>query len=654
MIIQRNGRYQAIRTNDEIDEIFSKQYDSLTDEEKQIVGIILEDALLRGYSPAIEYGSSVSYRVRPVSIETFIEDEFYLGPVIKTIYPKWKEEIKNIFNGSYEEVILGGSIGAGKTTAGIIILARLIYEISCLNDPQLSYQIAPYDKIMFPIVSITEAVAAESHGKLRSIIESSQYFQKHFTPEITDAHGIVFPNNIVVPPPMSNAQQTIGLNAFGGLIDESNFFKFIDSGSKKIDYMEQVYKSIKDRMQSRFMRNGRLPGILVMISSKGNVDSFTEKRIRSSVGDNTVYVSENAAYDIQPSERFSGNKFKVAVGNEVQVSRILGENDPIPEGMLVIDVPEEYRKSFEADLEKAIRDIAGIATVSITPFISKRSKIHEAIDPTRSHPFSEYIWTQDVKARFEWENFAIKNKDGSWKPKLNPSSPRHVHLDLSKSGDRTGFCISHIAGYKEVHRLGAEPEMAPIYAVDFILAIQAPANGEIVYSEIRKLIYDLSAHGFFIKKVTADSFQSASILQTLQHQGYNTEVISVDKVGPYDVLKQALYEDRVSYYRYQLLLDELSKLEKNWKTGKVDHPDNFSKDAADSLCGSIFTLSQAANMITPYIGEALPRSIEDIDDESWVFNGIPVESVNKNNNNNDWKEESVSKGGDVPLPFVMG
>ena len=655
MIIQRNGRYQSIRTQEEFDELFAKQYESLTDEEKKIVSLIVEDALMRGYSPAIEYGSSVSYRVRPVSIETFLSDEFYLGSMSKTLFPKWKEEIINIDKGSYEEVILGGSIGSGKSSAGVIILARLIYEISCLNDPQLSYGIAQYDKIMFPIVSITEAVAAESHGKLKSIIENSEYFQKHFKPEITDAHGMLFPNNIIVPPPMSNAQQTIGLNAFGGLIDESNFFKSVDTGAKKIDYMEQVYKSIKDRMQSRFMRNGRLPGKLIMISSKGNVDSFTERRIRSSIGDPTVYVSENAAYDIQPNERFSGKRFKVAVGNETQVSRILGENESDPEGLLVIEVPEEYRKSFENDLEKAIRDISGVATVSITPFITRRSKIHEAIDPTRVHPFSEYIWKQDGPAKFIWDKIAIQNKEGSWSPKLNPSAPRHVHLDLSKTGDRTAITVAHIAGYKEVIRLGAEPEMAPIFAVDFVLAIQAPTNGEIVYSEVRKLIYDLSAHGFFIKKVSADSYQSAPILQTLQQQGYTTEVISVDRVGPYDVLKQALYDDRVSYYRYQLLLDELSKLEKNWKTGKVDHPDNFSKDAADSLCGAIFTLSQSSASITPYIGKEMPRSEIDIDDESWVLEGIPVESKNKNYNNNDWKEEVVEKKvNDFQLPFIMG
>lgn len=285
MIIQKDGRYQSIRTQDEFDEIFAKQYESLTEDEKKIVHLIVEDAMMRGHSPAIEYGSSISYRVRPVSIETFLNDEFYLGPTGQTLFPKWKEEITSIFHGSYEEVILGGSLGSGKTSAGVVILIRMLYEISCLNDPQLSYQISPYDKIMFPIVSITEAVSNEVLGKVKSIVESSQYFQKHFKPDITDAHGIVFPNNIIVPPPMSNAQQTIGLNAFGGLIDESNFFKSIDHGTKKIDYMEQVYKSIKDRMQSRFMRNGKLPGMLIMISSKGNVDSFTERRIRSAISD---------------------------------------------------------------------------------------------------------------------------------------------------------------------------------------------------------------------------------------------------------------------------------------------------------------------------------------------------------------------------------
>jgi hypothetical protein len=239
---------------------------------------------------------------------------------------------------------------------------------------------------------------------------------------------------------------------------------------------------------------------------------------------------------------------------------------------------------------------------------------------------------------------------------------KDVHLDLSKTGDRTGICVGHIAGYKEVHRLGAEPEMAPVYVADFTLAVQAPTNGEIIYSEVRKLIYELSSHGFFIKKVSADSFQSAAILQTLQQQGYTTEVISVDKVGPYDILKQALYEDRVSYYRYQLLMEELSKLEKNGKTGKVDHPDNFSKDVADSLCGVIFTLSQVATSITPYITQTMPRTAVETDDESWVISGIPVENKNKDYDNDEWKAEAEKKNleqqnqgsGSFSLPFIIG
>ena len=65
-------------------------------------------------------------------------------------------------------------------------------------------------------------------------------------------------------------------------------------------------------------------------------------------------------------------------------------------------------------------------------------------------------------------------------------------------------------------------------------------------------------------------------MQELEAEGYNTKVISVDRVKdrqciPYELLRNVLYEQRVIMYKTQLLRDELVGLQKDNTTGKVDH-----------------------------------------------------------------------------------
>jgi hypothetical protein len=54
----------------------------------------------------------------------------------------------------------------------------------------------------------------------------------------------------------------------------------------------------------------------------------------------------------------------------------------------------------------------------------------------------------------------------------------------------------------------------------------------------------------------------------------------------------ALYEERLRFYHYSPVLEELQRLEWNPLKNKVDHPPHGSKDVADALAGCVFTLSQ--------------------------------------------------------------
>jgi hypothetical protein len=562
------------------------------------------------------------------------------------------------------------------STGSVIGCVRMAYDVYCMRDPHETYQISSTDYISVPCVSVTEDVAERNLvSKIRAIVDESEFFRKHFAPiRNTAAAGIIFPNRFTFPPGASTAGQVVGTNAIGAAVDEGNFFHKRDQqvGRSEVkENIEVIFEAIKRRMESRFMNRGRLPGVILVASSKTTPNAFTEKLIRKYVGDPLVFVRERAVWEAVPKERFSGKKFRVAIGNETKMSRIMTAGEADPEGMEVVEVPVEFHGAFVEDIDAAIRDHAGRSTVAITPFIARREKIYEAIDKNRTHPFSQETWDQDIPGRFDWQKLAKLHPDGSWEPLAHPKAPRHLHLDLSKTQDCTGIAVGCVAGYAPIQRFGkAEQEMAPIIHVDFVLQVRAPRGGEISYSEIRRIIYELTQHGFFIKQVSADQFQSANLLQTVKGQGYQTRVVSVEPAGgPYEVMKTALYENRIQIYNYPPLIKELRELQKDWKTGKVDHPpatQRGSKDIADALAAITTTLTEAASGILD-VPISSREMFQNSDEDTWVLDDaatIVIES-NSEEMKQEWRanaekalEQEANQGHDwksnFTPPFLMG
>ena len=57
-------------------------------------------------------------------------------------------------------------------------------------------------------------------------------------------------------------------------------------------------------------------------------------------------------------------------------------------------------------------------------------------------------------------------------------------------------------------------------------------------------------------------------------------------------------------YESKTLIEEIVNLERNINTGKVDHPENFRKDACDAFCGAMFTASKFAEEFAYDYGES--------------------------------------------------
>lgn len=633
MIVEEAGRFRTIRNPKEDEEALKKQLALLSEEEREALKILLHEIT----DPSSENGTKLldlignaEYKRTPVDMETFVKDPYFLGKTCAGTPKQVMDDLKAIFAGGYNEAILTGSIGWGKSFAASIGVCRVIYELSCMVNPQESFGLAPRSNISVLVLSINETLAIKvAFEYVATKLRDSAYFADHFPFKLMKKE-LRFPNNIWVAARATSDTSALGLNPISAILDEMNFMpRPVKSarnlpGEQPYDQAETIYNSIKMRMKSRYEKRGNLPGILFLVSSKQTVDHFIERRVRECKEDPSVYVMDYALWDVRPGNYDIENGFWILCGSETVPSKILDDveyftiKDNPPDGTSLVRVPSEFRADFERNLEKAIRDLAGRATAAIFPFIQQREKIQEAVDPTRVHPFSSMQFDTSKGGRFLWEKMIQPTPERlpggeirhHLKPIVSPLAVRHVHIDPSLRGDCAGFCMAHVFGWKDVRRRTDEGheyvERAPLYFLDVVLQVVPPIGGEIILGEVRRLVYDLSDHGYTITSVSQDSFQSADGLQKLSQKGYNAQLVSVDiSIDPYDNLKTALYENRVFMYDYEPLKAELRKLEYNSKKRKVDHPPRGSKDIADAVAGCLFTLSQShINMPLPIVASS--------------------------------------------------
>lgn len=619
MIYEKGGQARSVRTSAETMKTLQHELEALSAEERETFEILLKELRERedGKTPRLLNKLSQEEYIRtPVDMKTFILDPYYLGQTCTEIFPRLLDDLVELCEGDYQEAIFTGAIGTGKTFAASIGICRVLYELSCMKNPHKSYGLASDSNISIVGLSVSEQLATKVvFENIATKIRASKYFQEHFPFEYTKKE-LRFPKHIWVAARASTDTSALGLNTIGALLDETNFMpkpnrNLRGAGNQDVqDRAEILYATIQRRMKSRFSRNGKLPGMIFLVSSKKTPDDFTARRVRESLQDPTVFVRDYSLWDVKPTS-YSEKKFFVLAGNEQVRSRILDEPEvenvraTLPEGAVLIEVPIDFRRDFARDLEGSIRDIAGVSTLAISPFIQRRERIQEGVDSERQHPFSSEVCDLSKGGFFLWEKMVraatpreMRYGDKSMIPILSPRANRHVHLDPSLKVDALGFCVGHVGGWKEVIRKTEDgkqfSELAPVYVIDVLLRVIPPVAGEIILGEVRSLIYDLSAHGYVITKVTTDGYQSADTVQQLQSKGYQADVLSVDKKPePYLEVKLALYEGRLRFYHYTPLLDELKRLEWDPAKKKVDHPPKGSKDVADALAGCVATLSES-------------------------------------------------------------
>ena len=349
----------------------------------------------------------------PVDFRTFVECDDLLKKR-GILWPKVIEHGARMNDGTYVEVVLTGGIGVAKTTLAVYSIAFQLYVLSCMKHPHRVFDLDPSSEILMVFQSLNKNLAMDvDYRRFRDMIDGSPFFLHRFPYNRDRLNEMRFINNVVVKPVSGQDTAAIGQNVIGGIIDEVNFMAVVEESKMTrdgsvYDQAAENYNSIARRRESRFMVLGDLPGLLCLVSSKNYPGGLTDRKQAEARTNPRIYNYDMRLWDIRP-ERFGPERFRVFVGDETRQPRILTDEDmaPVDDEPLVIPVPLEYRRQFESNLLKSIRDIAGYSTQSLHPFMLNSEAVAKGFGVVESIISREVVRLQaDAPARLSHPDHA--------------------------------------------------------------------------------------------------------------------------------------------------------------------------------------------------------------------------------------------------------
>ncbi len=578
--------------------------------------LIVENALKEAVdNDNFEYLKALQLLNRiPVDITEFIDSKEFFADQIDvwdTLRDGICEANPDVWLGqpAIHEAILGGAAGTGKTSLSHITNAYQIYQLTCLTEPQRLYDMAPSTPIVFMYQSVSSTVTVRVIFKpLKQMLTSMPYFKKYVKWDRYKESTLDIEGNITLVPSLANVESMVGQAIAGGMMDEANFMSVVENSKRvpgprgkggRFDQAEDAYMNITRRRKSRFETKGISLGCLCTLSSTRYKDDFIDRRMQEVLeyGEKNIYIFRKIQYEMQP--KFVNDKnlvrFPILVGTDRYPTRILKKNEvpglDYPENGRVEHVPVAYLGDFRRDPEGALRDVIGVATDTISAFISQRHKIVDAIVAGAARGLKQWIDRPEcILSEHGMPQWIEENlPQGS-----DRNYPRWAHIDLSKIRDRCGIAIGRPLGFAN----STDPESGlveslPVFAIECALSIQPSIEYPIEPGVIRRWLLQLVAHyGMSFEEITFDGFQSWESQTTLVRSGIKSRVISMDSTTePYEYLRRALYDDRIIMVDNEIARVELANLEHHADKGIVDHPPKGSKDIADAICGVTFAIS---------------------------------------------------------------
>lgn len=606
-----------------LDKLNLDELNNLSDKERAVALNILQQFSISGQSKDYENIKYSDYKEIPVDIETFLSDDNYLGKAWKDasgklkIYSFWLDILKQLFpdntTTSYQTLLESGARGIGKSEIACgAVCPYLMYRIMCLKNPVEFYHLKLTEKIVFAFMNIKLDLAKEiAVSKFQKTIQMSPWFMSKGSMTQKDNQPYWVPPEPLSLVVGSQSDDLVGKPIFFAFFDEISFIRNQDIDKQKEKARDMINTALGG-MTTRFIHNGKNPTLLTVASSKRSEQSFMESYIKllaENEKDSTLVV-DKPVWEVKPKGTYKDEYFYIGIGNKTLDNIVIPDDDISildaykEKGYRIIKAPIDFKSKALEDLERMLCDYAGISSFSTNKYISA-AIINDCINKEFINPFPDIIETGNAKDdRLQYYNLF----NMSAVPKDLMSRPLYVHLDMSVSGDMTGIAGVWITG-KKISTDEKNQSKDLHFQLAFSTSIKAPKGHQVSFAKNRNFIRWLKEVGFKLKGISYDTFQSYDTGQQLQAEGFNCEILSVDRCNadhvcvPYQYFKSTLYEKRIVMYKSERLFDEMVDVERNINTGKVDHSPNGHKDALDAVVGATFTASKNAEQFAFDYGE---------------------------------------------------
>lgn len=508
----------------------------------------------------------------PVDLDTFLTDPYYLGGLgvkkisdpqrriieqISQVYFEdtlieihGEEEGKRIWDDTVHEVVAMCGKGSGKDFSCRIAFAYTVYKLHCLRDPVRYYGKSHGTYIDLLNIAVNADQANNVFFQpLKNILMKSPFFNEvGFEPrkkEITFYEKPIrlFSGN-------SEAEAWEGLDLLLVVLDEIAAFKTDTQFKGTVTQSQRlsasaIYRMSKASVMSRFPELGKC----ILISFPRYQGDFITQRYDESALEPNVLRIKAKTFDMNP-----------------MITREMLEPEYIRN-------PVDAKSRFECEppmmVDAFFRDPDRVKSC----FKSAWKVIDEGTD-------------EEKRIQFEVPELNPLNEDGTFKPWFEPGGENHtrfIHVDLGVKRDRAALAMSHSPGMRKIETVGGF-ETLPVVVMDLVKYWEATPGRDVDFEDIRKTII-LLCKKFDVGLVTFDQWQSVDMIQILRRKGINADTYSVGNKD-YDNLATCFYDHRFSGYFHKLLVDgELLRLQV-MPNGKVDHPDDGTKDLSDALAGS--------------------------------------------------------------------
>ena len=251
------------------------------------------------------------YTELPVDIDTFIEDDHYIGKETRngqSIYPFWRQRLREMFDpehpNKYREMFCATAVGTGKTKATLIAFTYTLYCYMCLRNPNEFFKFNSKDILAFVIASVGKTQFGIPQNTFLDFVMHSPWFKSHgsFTYK-KDIHGGTrdIPDSYI---PFSNIE-IIYASKNDDILGVQVVCAYTGHECDRYNYADtfEFYGHINARIESRTIIDnvcyGRMFTDFELTNDKTNIEIVKRKQFM----DGVLHV-DGSQFIIKPQETF--------------------------------------------------------------------------------------------------------------------------------------------------------------------------------------------------------------------------------------------------------------------------------------------------------------------------------------------------------------